>query len=516
MVFPQRLRDYLESDYAARRQPFCFLVDADCRLLDWWGNAKNYAFDELLAGEAMIDRAPYLVGHLDTEAEVLPFVTTAGGTVEVHILPADGSFYVVVMDASEEHRYHQQRQQTANEFRLLHAAQQKLIARQRALIGDLVEAKTELEHRRREAERASESKGQFIAMMSHEFRTPLSSIVNYADLALEPDTNAEDIRNSTESIARAARHMNRLVETVLDDARLEAGQVKLHEAPFELRALLDDIATIMAPLAAEKSLSFGIYVDADVPDLVTADDACLRQVLINLLGNAVKFTETGGVRLEVAWCDNELRAVVVDSGPGIAKEDQERIFDAFERASDTRRNAVPGTGLGLTITLSLARLMRGDIDLASEHGSGCRFTLTIPAPVSGQAAPEQSTLPEPARKFRAARPATILVCDDDEDLLALAEYYLLRAGYGMLIARDGREAMDKALAYHPDLVLMDINTPSLPGSEAASILRDEGFDAPIIALTASDVRKLDSEVFTDTLRKPIQMPRLLARIQDHL
>ena len=249
---------------------------------------------------------------------------------------------------------------------------------------------------------------------------------------------------------------------------------------------------------------------------MVADDDCLRQVLINLLGNAIKFTQTGGVRLDVSWGNGELSATISDTGPGIALEDQQRIFEAFERAGSHGGNMAPGTGLGLTITSKLAQLMRGGIDLDSSPGDGCRVRVTIAAPVYLGSAEEDTALPEPADEYRAVRPATILVCDDDDDLLALAEYYLLRAGYGVLIARDGKEAVDKALAYSPDMVLMDINIPSLSGSAAAAELRAKNFPAPIIALTASDVRKLDNKDFTSALRKPIQMPRLLAQIQAHI
>jgi CheY-like chemotaxis protein len=310
--------------------------------------------------------------------------------------------------------------------------------------------------------------------------------------------------------------MNRLVDTVLDEARLEAGQIKLNERPFDLQSLFDDIAAIMAPLAAEKTLSFGIYRNSDLPDSVVADDGCLRQILINLLGNAVKFTESGGVRLDVSWQDRELRVIVTDSGPGIATPDQERIFLAFERAPAEGQSQAPGTGLGLTISLQLARLMGGHIDLDSAPGRGCKITLTIPAAAYRPGIDAESAMPEPDAEFRAIRPATILVCDDDQDLLALTEHYLLRAGYGVLIAKDGEEAVDKALTYGPDLILMDINTPRLSGSAAASRLRAAGFTAPIVALTASDVRKLDSQDFTSSLRKPIQMPRLLAHIQSRI
>lgn len=517
MSFPSAILEYLQSHFVQRRRPFCFLIDADYRLQDWWGDAELHGFADLRTGANMLDRAPYLLGHLGTALEVLPFVTPAGGgTIEMHIMPSDEGFHVIVMDASREHDFRQQRQQTANEVRLLHAGQQQLIERQRTLIGELVEAKTELDHRRREAERANASQSQFIAMMSHEFRTPLSSIINYADLAREEGTSVENIRKSAEAIARASRHMNRLVDTVLDEALLEAGHIKLNERPFDLRALFDDIAAIMAPLAAEKGLSFGIYLGKGTPDFLIADDVCLRQILINLLGNAVKFTQSGGVRLDVSWKNDHLHAAVTDTGPGIDPQDQQRIFQAFERGSHTSRSEAPGTGLGLTITLELARLMRGNIDLSSKPGAGCKVSVDVPALIHRQGPEEESALPEPDHEYRAIRPATILLCDDDEDLLALAEYYLLRAGYGLLIARDGEEAVEKALAYHPDLVLMDINTPRLTGSAAASRLRAEGFAAPIVALTASDVRKLDSKDFTSSLRKPIQMPRLLAQIQSHI
>jgi DNA-binding response OmpR family regulator len=142
--------------------------------------------------------------------------------------------------------------------------------------------------------------------------------------------------------------------------------------------------------------------------------------------------------------------------------------------------------------------------------------VSIPAVVPEAGFEEEQVLPEPAQEYCANRPATILLCDDDEDLLTLAEYYLQRAGYGLLLARDGEEAVDKTLAYGPDLVLMDINIPRLRGSDAAAQLRKSGFSGPIVALTASDIRRLDNEDFTDSLRKPIQMPRLLAEIQSHI
>lgn len=515
--FPDEIAAYLQTDFQEKRKPFCFLIDAQYTLRNWWGDAGVYGYEDLQCGENMVDRAPYLYGNLGDASDVLPFVTSRSGSViEVHIVPCAAEFYVVLMDASREHKFHQRRQQITNELRLLYASQQKLIQRQRALIGELVETKTELDHRRRDTERIYAEKNQFFAMMSHEFRTPLSSIINYADLALEEGISVSEMRKSAEAIARASRHMHSLVDAVLDEARLEAGYLKLNESSFKIRALFEDVAAIMAPLAAEKGLSFAINQKDRVPESMFADDVCLRQILINLVGNSVKFTETGGVQVDVDWQAGRLRVDVCDTGPGIDLADQERIFRAFERGGISPGVAAPGTGLGLTISLKLAKLMGGRIDLSSEPGKGLRTSVSVPAPIIEGGFDEQRALPEPADEYRARRPATILLCDDDEDLLTLAEHYLHRAGYGLLLARDGREAVDKALAYRPDLVLMDINIPRLRGSDAAARLRASGFSGPIVALTASDVRRLDYAAFTDCLRKPIEMPRLLAEIQSHV
>ncbi|MEM8683992.1 MAG: ATP-binding protein [Pseudomonadota bacterium] len=515
MAFPDAIRQHLEQDYHLRRQPFCFRIDTDARLQDAWGDGTPYGLSGLQTGDHMFDHAPYLIGQLTETAVRLPFVSSGRHALEVHIIPAGEDFFVVVMDVSAEHDFRQARQQVANELRLMHAAREKLIEQQDALIGELIETKAELDLRRREAERANERRSDFFAMMSHEFRTPLSSIVNYATLAQDDSAGADVVKKCSESISRAAQHMTRLVDTVLDEARLETGRLVLTEAAFHLPDLLADLSNIIAPLAAEKQLSFSVQLVDDVPTTLWADDACLRQILINLLGNAVKFTDAGFVQLRIDWQDDVLSAEVRDSGPGIPHEDQERVFGAFERATRDDEKTTPGSGLGLKITLELARLMGGSIALSSEPGEGCTVNVRVPARLAADKV-DTDALPEPDVTKHAAQPATILICDDDEDLLDLTEYYLLRAGYGLLVANDGSEAVDKAMSLKPDLVILDINTPGMPGTQAASELKRRGFSSPIIALTASDTRKLDDTVFYASLRKPIQMPRLLSAIHRFL
>ncbi len=512
MALPDVVVEHLQDSFVARTRPFCFLIDEHAVLLDCWGEGAWCRLEGIEPGTNMLEAAPYLHGMLVNESVQVEFITIATDViVHLYVVPSGRRHYVILLDAAGEHAFLQQRQQTSNDMRLLHASQQRLIGRQRALIGELVEAKSELDHHRREAERSSSSKSRFIAMMSHEFRTPLASIINYADLALDEETGPGDVRKSLEAIGRSARHLTSLVEALLDDARLDAGQLELAEKAFNLTDLLTDLAAMMAPLAAEKGLSFATRVDADVPVHIVADEVRLRQILINLLGNAIKFTEDGGIELIITYHDSRLVATVADTGPGISAEDQEKVFRAFERGS---ASAATGAGLGLTITLRLAQLMGGEITLDSSPGQGCTVSLHLPVITSGAGhIGSDEILPAPDADVRATRPASILVCDDDEDMLALVEHYLHRAGYGLITTADGKEAIDKAIAYDPDLVLLDVNIPGVSGIEVACRLRSRGFAKPIVALTASKLSASEQAGFTTCFRKPAAMPALLAEIK---
>lgn len=512
MELPAPVFSYLQDQYLQQTQPFCFLIDREYRLVDSWGNGGWCGLSRLKPGADMREPAPFLVGFDITVPQKLEFIETpARAVVNMHVIPHDGQCYIVLLDAREGRGSLQSRQQSVNEFRLMHARQDKLIARQRELISELVEAKSELDHHRREAERISENKGRFIAMMSHEFRTPLASIINYAELANEAGTSSNNVQKCVETIARSARHLTALVEAVLDDASLEAGQVELVEQDFDILALLSDMAAMMAPMAAEKGLSFATYVDPDMPKLIHADEVRLRQVLINLLGNAVKFTQEGGVKLTATYNEGRLVVTVSDSGPGISVEDQERVFQAFERGSGGNET---GAGLGLTITLRLVELMGGEVSLDSMPGEGCTVSVHLPV-LAGDDNASAGTpiLPTPTDDTIASKPLSILICDDDEDMIALVEHYLHRSGYGLITSSDSAEAIEKTLKYGPDLVLMDCNVPGVGGVAAARILRDKGYAKPIVALTASKLSAEEKLAFTQFFRKPAPMQELLTEIK---
>ncbi|MGI9233305.1 MAG: ATP-binding response regulator [Woeseiaceae bacterium] len=512
MKLPAPVVDYLQKDFLSETRPFCFSIDSEYRLIESWGGGDWCGLAGLQPGADVRDRAPFLVGISVDAVQKFEYLQIPGRSmVNMHVIPGDGRCYVLLLNASDDHAAIQSRQQSVNELQLMHGRQQKMIQRQRDLISELIEAKSELDHHRREAERISENKSRFIAMMSHEFRTPLASIINYAELAKDAATSRNDVQKSIETISRSARHLTSVVEAVLDDASLDAGQVELFEQDFDILGLLNDMAAMMAPLAAEKGLSFATYVDPDMPTLIHADEVRLRQILINLLGNAVKFTLEGGVKLTATYNDGRLVVTVSDSGPGISIDDQERVFQAFERGS---RRGETGAGLGLTITLRLVELMHGEVSLDSMPGEGCTVSVHIPVAAGDDTSSASApALPTPSDDTIASKSLSILICDDDEDMIALIEHYLHRSGYGLITSSNSSEAIDKAIKFDPDLVLMDCNVPGVGGIVAAKVLRDRGYTKPIVALTASRLSEEQKAVFTQFFRKPAPMQELLTEIK---
>lgn len=512
MKLPDEVTGLIGRFYHGETPPFCMAMDHDYRLLKKWGDGRWVGFESYVQGDSMAKLEPFLAACDMQSAQQLRFLSIKDGAT-VHLLSqpfADG-IYVVLLDARQEHTVVQARQQSVNEHRLLKLYQDKMIRRQNELIAELVEAKAELDHLHIEAKRSSEARGRFIAMMSHEFRTPLAAIVSYADLAAEEGVEMNQVRKSLESISRSGRHLTSLVEAVLDDASLNAGSLQLKKRDFSPRDTVQDLTAIMAPLAAEKGLSFSASIENGTPDTVHADDVCLRQVLVNMLGNAVKFTTEGSIRLHLACEGDVLVATVTDTGPGIDVADQERVFRAFERGEG---QDAAGTGLGLTISLRLARLMGGDLTMTTAPGRGCRIELKIPVVIGeSQDAEDSGAFPTPSADNMATCAASVLVCDDDEDMLALIEFYLHRAGYGLIASSSGTEAIEKAVAYQPDLVLMDVNVPDTNGVDAAREMRRQGFRNPIVALTASRLSAGEAAGFTLCFRKPASMQELLAQIK---
>ena len=391
------------------------------------------------------------------------------------------------------------------------ASKTNLLQRQRHLISELVTAKAELESQRRTLEENNARTSEFLAMMSHDFRTPLTSIVGYVEQLEQPDVSEATVQESIRAISRGSRHILSLVENVIDKARLDTGEFHIQTSAVDLRDLLADVAAIMAPLAAEKELSFAASVAEDVPESLLLDPGGVRQVLINLIGNAVKFTDRGSVRVSVTEDAKTLTMCIQDTGSGIKEDDQERIFAAFQRAD----RSVVGSGLGLSITRQLTRLMGGNLALESSAGVGTTVTVTLPVELPTTTKPEAM---QSAAQIPQGRTGRILMVEDNADIRRLVELALTRGGHALMIAADGLEAIHMAVGQKPELILMDLNLPNLDGRDAAKQIRDLGFVGKIIAFSARrDLTEANCKPeFDGVIHKPIRMAELLATVGKHL
>jgi two-component system, sensor histidine kinase len=338
----------------------------------------------------------------------------------------------------------------------------------------------------RSAEDASVAKSAFLANMSHELRTPFQGLLGMLQL-LDADALTPSQHRRLRVARESGGHLLDILNDVLDAARLEAGTLRLHEDPVSPRELAADVQALMTSPAAAKGLRLTIQVDAEVPERVLLDGTRVRQVLFNLLSNAIKFTDRGQVRLAVDVRNAELRLSVTDSGIGMDAATMSRLFQRFSQGDESPSRRHGGTGLGLEISRSLARLMGGDIEARSTPGQGSVFELRLPlraAPLQGDAA----AATEPAAVAPAAvRRLRLLVAEDNEVNCEVLAAMVTHLGHEARFAHDGRAALQAVQDDAFDLVLMDLHMPELDGLAATRAIRALPGDAarlPIVALTA--------------------------------
>ncbi|MRR52364.1 MAG: PAS domain-containing hybrid sensor histidine kinase/response regulator, partial [Rhodocyclaceae bacterium] len=385
--------------------------------------------------------------------------------------------------------------------------------RYRLHLEELVEERTQqLAEAKEAAEAANRAKSIFLSNMSHELRTPLNAVLGFTQI-MERDTNISDThRRELATIGRSGRHLLSLINDVLEISRIEAGRTTVQNDPFDLEGTLTAVEEMIRVRAESKGLTLTVERQGPLPPYVLGDAHHLRQVLINLLGNAVKFTDRGQVRLRVVVEGEHILFEVADTGPGIAPEDRERIFQAFFQTEAGIAKG-EGTGLGLTISREFVRLMGGELGVTSEPGKGSRFSFAIPLPptVAPAGIDQQGTILGLAPGQAAPR---ILVAEDRPDNQQVITELLNQTGFQVRVAANGREALDLFQAWHPHLVLMDMRMPVMDGYEATRAIRalPEGGSIPIVALTASAFEEERSQILAmgcnEMVRKPIE--------QDHL
>ncbi len=368
-----------------------------------------------------------------------------------------------------------------------------LVARSRdhahRLAGRMTERLRVSEHEQRalarRAEDANRAKSMFLANMSHEIRTPMTAIIGFTDVIadhLQSGRDRVEIEQATARIQAAGAHLLQIINDILDLSKIESGKIEYHPEPVSVRALAGEVIETLAGSSGRAGLDLRAEVDPSVPEYVLCDAYRLRQILINLVGNAVKFTERGSVEVRAAWDAGSVRIEVEDTGIGIPGDKLEKIFGAFSQADETLIRRHQGTGLGLAISQMLAQGMGGSIVASSTPGVGSTFRLRLPAPES--AGPSEPETTRAAQTPGRSVDGRVLVADDSPDNRRLLQFFLERAGLHVTLVENGQQAVDAALADPFDLVVMDMQMPVLDGYGAVRRLRASGYTGLIMALTA--------------------------------
>ncbi|MBS0461739.1 MAG: response regulator [Proteobacteria bacterium] len=356
------------------------------------------------------------------------------------------------------------------------------------------------------AEQTSDAKSRFLATMAHEIRTPMTGVLGMAELLLASPLDAQQ-RARAQAIDDAGRHLLRIVNDALDLARIEAGKLALEVAPFDPRALLADIEALLRPQAAAKGLSLDTHVAADVPRGLLGDAGRVRQIVLNLAHNAVKFSDRGGARIAFTRDpDGALRITVIDSGPGMTAQQADRLFARFEQGAGAQAASAHGSsGLGLAICRELAAAMAGRIDVQSTPGVGSRFDVVLPLPQTALPAPLQ-TAPQVAAN-PSAHTLTLLLVEDDAIVAQVLEGLLRGLGHAVVAAPHGLAALSELDNARFDAALLDLDLPGVSGLDLARLIRARGMSLPLLAVTARADANAEIEAraagMDGFLRKPV-------------
>jgi PAS domain S-box-containing protein len=404
------------------------------------------------------------------------------------------------------------------------------VTRRVAVEEQLRQLMQKLQTAKEEAERANHLKSAFLANMSHEIRTPLGAMLGFADLLRDPNISREEHSNYLDILVRNGEQLSIIINDILDLSKVEAGHLTLEFLEVKPEAIVEDVLSLLEIKAREKNLTLSYVADPTTPELLNTDPVRMRQVLLNLMSNAIKFTAYGSVHIRSYGDRTEQDRLhmgfeITDTGIGIAENQQEAIFEMFVQADETTTRKFGGTGLGLALSRKLARALGGDVKvLRSTPGNGSTFLFTLTDLPELREKQEQPQKEDRATPIESAEGISlnglkVLVVDDAPDIRSLIAFLLVRAGATVEFAENGMEGYRKALGDGFDMVLMDIQMPLMDGYTATMKLREQGYHKPIIALTAhamTETRKKCLTVgCTGHLPKPINPSHLLGIVAYH-
>ena len=383
-------------------------------------------------------------------------------------------------------------------------------------------------------EEANRTKSEFLANMSHEIRTPINAILGM-DTMIMRETGEDQIRGYARDIHSAGKTLLSLINDILDFSKIESGKLELVLGEYDLSALINDLVNMIGPKAEGKKIEFEVNVNPDIPNGLYGDEVRIEQIIINILNNAVKYTEKGKVTFNVDYEDTEggaifLKVSVSDTGIGIKKEDLDKLFSPYERIEEQRNRRIEGTGLGMSITKNLLDKMGSRLDVSSEYGKGSVFSFSIVQPVRSfekigdyrEKAEGSSAVLTDVERYHAPD-AKLLIVDDVEMNLIVAQNLLRRIKVGIDMAESGRRAVELAKENQYDIILLDSMMPEMNGEETMHVIRTEcplNEETPIIVLTAHAVKGAREEYlrlgYTNYLSKPLDGMKLEAMIESYL
>ena len=373
------------------------------------------------------------------------------------------------------------------------------------------------------ADQGSKAKSNFLANMSHEIRTPMNAIVGMDEMILR-ETGEEKTRKYANNIKTASRTLLSIINDILDLSKIESGKMELVPIEYDFASVLNDIVNMTMKKAQDKGLTYELNVDEDIPSAFFGDEIRIRQIILNLTNNAIKYTEKGSVSLRFSF-DRTCKVLhfsVTDTGMGIRPEDMDKLFSSFQRLDETKNRNIEGTGLGLNISKQLAELMGGDIVVESEYGKGSVFTATVvqkvinPEPIGDYAAllEKAQIAKEEFIPVLVAPEAKVLIVDDNEMNLEVITDLMKETKIKVTAVLSGRECVEILRTHRYDIILLDQMMPGLSGIQTLRIIKDEHLadGTPVIALTADAIvgarDTYIDEGFTDYLSKPVMYPEL--------